>query len=72
MARDEAVLEQVEELMPKVRYEILKILGSQDAAVYSSEGKDALLVQIRSKLQQLVVTEAGTVEDVFYTSFLIQ
>lgn len=72
MARDEAVLEQIEELMPKVRYEILKILGGQDAAVYSPEGKDALLAQIRSKLQQLVVTEAGTVEDVFYTSFLIQ
>ena len=72
MARDEAILQQIEALMPKVRYEILRILGRQDASIYTSEGKDALLAEIRTKLQKLVVTEAGTVEDVFYTSFLIQ
>ena len=72
MARDEAVLEQIDTLMPKVRYEILKILGRQDASIYTPEGKDELLADIRAKLRELIVSEAGTVEDVFYTSFLIQ
>lgn len=72
MARDEVILKEVEKFMPKVRYEILKILSRQNNAVYSPEGKDALLADILAKLREIITTDVGTVEDVYYTSFLIQ
>ena len=72
MARDKSVIEAAEKLSPMIRHRILEILSTQDGSIYTQEGKDALRRAILKALQQVVQTPAGTLEEVFFTSFVIQ
>ena len=73
MARDQEVIDEVQAQAPKLRYEILKVIGRQDAAIYTQAGKDAMLADILDALRQNVRTPDGkTVEAVYYTSLVVQ
>lgn len=72
MARDEEIIKKAESLMPMIRHRVVEILSRQDGAVYTAEGKDLLRTNILESLQEVVIAPSGTIEDVFFTSFVIQ
>lgn len=72
MARNQEVLDRVDQDMPVVRYQILRVLGRQDQTLFEEGGKDRLLTQILEAVQGVVDSPAGNVEAVYLTSFVVQ
>lgn len=72
MARDEAIIKKTESLMPMIRHRVVEILSRQDGTIYTAEGKDLLRKNILESLKEVVSDPSGTIEDVFFTSFVIQ
>lgn len=72
MARDQKVIDTAKDLAPMLRHSVLEILGKQGASIYTQEGKDKLRQDIRTTLQSEVKTPDGTLEEVFFTSFVVQ
>lgn len=75
MARDQAVLNAVEAHMPAIRNDILFLLGSQTYETVSTrEGKEALRAAIQQSIERVLkeYRVLGTIENVYFTSFVMQ
>ncbi|MBV1961494.1 MAG: flagellar basal body-associated FliL family protein [Immundisolibacteraceae bacterium] len=72
MARNKAVIEEVEKNMPVVRYQVLRVFGRQTNSVMDESGKDQLIADILAAIQEVVKSPEGKVEAVYFTSFVIQ
>ncbi|MBL4621982.1 MAG: flagellar basal body-associated FliL family protein [Immundisolibacteraceae bacterium] len=72
MARNKAVIEEVEKNMPVVRYQVLRVFGRQTNSVMDESGKDQLVEDILAAIQEVVKSPEGKVEAVYFTSFVIQ
>ncbi|MGE0081073.1 MAG: flagellar basal body-associated protein FliL [Thiohalomonadaceae bacterium] len=75
MARDQAVLAAAETHMPAIRNDILFLLGGQTYETVSTrEGKEALRAAIQQSIQRILEQHqvAGTIENVYFTSFVMQ
>ena len=73
--RDAAVLEQVEKHSPAIRNSLVMLFSSQDPLVLNSrEGKEDLRQRALEEINRVLQEQAGTagVEDVFFTSFVMQ
>ncbi|MDV3238353.1 MAG: flagellar basal body-associated FliL family protein [Gammaproteobacteria bacterium] len=74
-ARDAAVLEQVEKHSPAIRNGLVMLFSSQDPVVLNSrEGKEDLRQRTLEEINRVLKEQAGAagVEDVFFTSFVMQ
>ncbi len=72
MARDKAIIDAVEKNQPMIRYQILRVFGRQGIELMQEDGKDRLVEQVLSAVQESIKVPEGTVESVFFTSFVIQ
>lgn len=74
MAHDESVLEAAAHNMPALRNRLIMLLSDQDfAALRTVEGKEALRQAVRQALnQELAERGAGAIDDVYFTSFVLQ
>ena len=75
MARDQAVLDDVQRNMPKIRNNLLMLIGNRDyKTLMSREGKDALRLEALNETKRVLQQETGSakLEDLFFTSFVVQ
>ena len=72
MARNKAVIKEVEKNTPVVRYQVLRVFGRQTNSVMDESGKDQLVEDILAAIQEVVKSPEGKVEAVYFTSFVIQ
>jgi len=72
MARNQEIIDLIEKDKPVVRYQILRVLGRQDATLFEEGGKDQMLGQILEAVQGVIDSPAGEVEAVYLTSFVVQ
>lgn len=75
MARDPKALEDVKLHMPRIRYQLLLLLGQQRAFDISTrEGKEALQAKVLAEIQRVLTDETGKpgIEAVYFTSFVMQ
>jgi flagellar basal body-associated protein FliL len=72
MARSQDVIDLVDKNMPVVRYQVLRVLGRQDATLFEEDGKDQLLTEVLAAIQKVIDSPAGNVEAVYLTSFVVQ
>jgi flagellar FliL protein len=75
MTRDQAMIEQVTNNLPHIRNNLIMLFGNQDQnALNSTEGKETLRRQTLEEIQAILQKETGKpgVEDVFFTSFVMQ
>jgi flagellar FliL protein len=75
MARDEVVIEAVEQHNPVIRNNLLMLVGGADLATLSTrEGKEALRARALAEVQAVVEAQTGEkgVEDLYFTSFVVQ
>ena len=72
MARNKAVIDEVEKNMPVVRYQVLRVFGRQNKSILDESGKDQLVEDILAAIQEVVKSPEGKVEAVYFTSFVIQ
>lgn len=74
MARDQDIVDKVEANMPAVRNKVIMLLSAQDYdAVSTVEGKDALRQEVLGAVNEsLQLTGGDAVEEVFFTSFVVQ
>ncbi|MDX1656354.1 MAG: flagellar basal body-associated FliL family protein [Candidatus Competibacteraceae bacterium] len=75
MARDGEVIKAVRNHNPRIRNDLIVLLGGQDFATLSSaEGKERLRVAALEKVQEIIQGEIGRqgVEQVYFTNFVMQ
>ena len=74
MARSEEIIEQAEKNMPAVRNRLIMLLSDQDfEALRQVEGKEALRADVRDAVNAVLQASGDdTIEDVFFTSFVLQ
>jgi flagellar basal body-associated protein FliL len=75
MARDQAVLDDVTRNMPKIRNNILMLISNRDyKTLMTREGKDKLRLEALEEAKKVLKQETGSakLEDVFFTSFVVQ
>lgn len=75
MARDEKVIEAVEQHNPVIRNNLLMLVGGTDMKTLSTrEGKEALRALALAEVQAVVESQTGEpgVEDLYFTSFVVQ
>ena len=72
MARDKAIVDAVEKNLPMIRYQILRVFGRQGVELMQEDGKDRLVEQVLAAVQESIKVPEGTVESIFFTSFVIQ
>jgi flagellar FliL protein len=75
MTRDQAIIQQVTNNLPHIRNNLIMLFGNQDQnALNSTEGKETLRRQTLEEIQSILQKEIGKpgVEDVFFTSFVMQ
>lgn len=75
MARDQAVLDDVQRNMPKIRNNLLMLIGNRDyKTLMSREGKDKLRLEALDEAKRVLKQETGSakLEDLFFTSFVVQ
>jgi len=72
MARNKAVIKEVEKNMPVVRYQVLRVFGRQNKSIMEETGKDKLVADILAAIQEVVKSPEGKVEAVYFTSFVVQ
>ncbi len=75
LARDQAVLDDVLRNMPKIRNNLLMLIGNRDyKTLMSRAGKDALRIEALNETKRVLKQETGSakLEDLFFTSFVVQ
>ena len=75
MARDKQVIDEVRLHMPVIRNNLNLILAQQDPAVIRTrEGKEQLRAELLAEIQNILAAQgaSGTVEDIYFTSFVMQ
>jgi flagellar FliL protein len=76
MTRDATTAETIKQHEPKIRNNMLMLLGSQtDETIGSIEGKEGLRKQALETIAKVVEEEGGEgkqVEDIYFTSFVMQ
>ena len=75
MARDQEVIDQVQLHMPVIRNNLLFLFGAQDyAEINTRAGKEQLRAQALEEIRAVLVKNTGQagVEDVYFTSFVVQ
>ena len=75
MARDQAVIDDVQRNMPKIRNNLLMLIGNRDyKTLMSREGKDKLRLEALEEAKKVLKQETGSakLEDLFFTSFVVQ
>jgi len=74
MARDQEIIDKVELNMPAVRNKVILLLSGQNyEAVSTVEGKDNLRQEVLAAVNEsLELTEDNVIEEVFFTSFVVQ
>lgn len=75
MARDQAVLDALQQHMPVVRNNILLLLSGQKyEQVSTTQGKETLRGEIRKAINKVLKKETGSagVEAIYFTSFIMQ
>jgi flagellar FliL protein len=75
MARDQAVLDDVQRNMPKIRNNLLMLISNRDyRTLMTREGKDKLRLEALEETKRVLKQETGSakLEDLFFTSFVVQ
>jgi len=75
MARDQAVIDDVTRNMPKIRNNILMLISNRDyKTLMTREGKDKLRLEALEEAKKVLKQETGSakLEDLFFTSFVVQ
>ncbi|HZF16657.1 MAG TPA: flagellar basal body-associated FliL family protein [Steroidobacteraceae bacterium] len=75
MARDQAVIDDVTRNMPKIRNNILMMISNRDyKTLMTREGKDKLRLEALEEAKKVLKQETGSakLEDLFFTSFVVQ
>jgi flagellar FliL protein len=75
MARDEHVIEAVKLHTPVIRNNLLMLMNGRDyKSLMSREGKEALRQECLKEVQRILKKETGApgIEDLFFTSFVVQ
>ena len=75
MSHDEAAIKDVETYAPAIRNALVMVFGSQTFdAIRTREGKEAMRQEVLSEVQKLMTEQTGKpcVEDVYFTSFVVQ
>ena len=75
MSRDGKTLEQIERHAPRIRSQLLMLLGQQQVADLSTRaGKEALQAAVLAEVKAILMAETGEaqVEAVYFTSFVMQ
>jgi len=75
MARDQAVLDDVQRNMPKIRNNLLMLISNRDYhTLMTREGKDKLRLEALEETKRVLKQETGSarLEDLFFTSFVVQ
>lgn len=75
MARDQAVLDKVKLNDPMIRNSLLLLLNGRDyKQLMSREGKEALRQECLKVVQEILAKETGApgIEDLYFTSFVVQ
>jgi flagellar FliL protein len=75
LARDQAVLDAVKLHSPVIRNNLLMLMNGRDyRALMNREGKEALRKECLAEVQRIMKKETGApgVEDLFFTSFVVQ
>ena len=73
--RDPAVIEQVKEHAPAIRNNLVMLFSNQDPAVLNTrEGKETLRTQTLEEVRKVLEEQTGEggVENVYFTSFVMQ
>jgi flagellar FliL protein len=75
MARDQAVLDDVQRSMPKIRNNLLMLISNRDyKTLMTREGKDKLRLEALDETKRVLRQETGSakLEDLLFTSFVVQ
>ncbi len=74
MARDQAVIDQVEANMPAVRNALILLFGDQDYQhLATTQGKEELRQQVLEAVDKVIrASEGNGLDDVFFTGFVMQ
>ena len=75
MARDDDVIEDVQQHMPAIRDSIIMMLsGMDESGLFSAEGKQQLRMDILAAIQKVLEENSGMpgVEAVYFTNFVMQ
>jgi flagellar FliL protein len=75
MARDQAVLDDVQRNMPKIRNNLLMLISNRDyKTLMTREGKDKLRLEALDETKRVLKQETGSakLEDLLFTSFVVQ
>jgi flagellar FliL protein len=75
MARDQAVIDDVQRNMPKIRNNILMLISNRDyKTLMTREGKDKLRLEALDEARKVLKQETGSakLEDLLFTSFVVQ
>jgi flagellar FliL protein len=75
MARDQAVLDDVQRNMPKIRNNLLMLISNRDyKTLMTREGKDKLRLEALNETKRVLKQETGSakLEDLLFTSFVVQ
>lgn len=75
MSHDEESIKEVETYAPAIRNALVMVFGSQTfESVRTREGKEAMRAEVLAEIQKLMTEQTGKpgVEDVYFTSFVVQ
>jgi len=75
MARDQAVIDDVQRNMPMIRNNILMLISNRDyKTLMTREGKDKLRLEALDEARKVLKQETGSakLEDLLFTSFVVQ
>jgi flagellar FliL protein len=75
LARDQAVIDDVQRNMPKIRNNILMLISNRDyKTLMTREGKDKLRLEALEEARKVLRQETGSakLEDLLFTSFVVQ
>ena len=75
MSHDEESIKEVETYAPAIRNALVMVFGSQTFEnVRTREGKEAMRAEVLAEIQKLMTEQTGKpgVEDVYFTSFVVQ
>lgn len=71
--RDESSRDLLEEFLPEIRSRLLVLLSQQTAEqLATSEGKTALIDQIKGELNKPISNRSAAVSDVLYNAFILR
>lgn len=75
LVREEKFLQTLQTHLPKIKNNLVFLLSNlEEEQIFSAEGKDTLRKQVLKEIQNIMEEEIGkpTVEDVFFTNFVVQ